>query len=314
VEKIAYGGWSNCLRLSNGVIDIIATTDVGPRIIRYGLVGKENEFFEDPNQMGKTGGTEWMGFGGHRLWLAPESAPRSYYPDNNSIEYEMDGDTLRLLPEMESSTRMQKEIDITLDTNSSHVTVVHKITNHNLWDITMAPWALSVMTAGGEAIFPQEPYAPHPAVPDFPGQKTDQRYFLPVRNIVLWSYTKLNDPRYDFTAKYLILKQDPKAEKPQKIGLSNELGWAAYARNGHLFVKKVAVETEKTYPDNGCVFESFTNADMLELESLGPIVTLKPGATVTHTEDWYLFDNVNFDNTDDSIDTNILSKIKSIFV
>lgn len=312
MEKIAYGGWPNCVRLANDKVELIATTDVGPRIIRYGFIGQDNEFFEDPSQMGKTGGDDWMGFGGHRLWLAPEANPRSYYPDNNPIEHQMEGNTLRLIAPIESTTGMQKEIEITLAGPNNHVTVLHKITNNNLWPVEFAPWALSVMNSGGEAIFPQEPYAPHPAVPDYPGQEIDQKYYLPVRSLVLWSYTKLNDPRYVFTEKYLIVKQDKNAAKPQKIGLSNELGWAAYARNSHLFVKKVEFEPEVLYPDNGCVFETFTNADMLELETLAPITWLEPGETATHQEDWYLFDNVNFENTDASIDANVIPKVNSV--
>jgi hypothetical protein len=36
----------------------------------------------------------------------------------------------------------------------------------------------------------------------------------------------------------------------------------------------------------GCTFETFTNADFLELETLGPLTTLAPGQSVSHTERW----------------------------
>ena len=74
IEKTAYGGWPNCMRMSNGTVELVATTDVGPRVIRFGFVGKDNEFFEDKEQLGKTNADEWLAFGGHRLWLAPMSA------------------------------------------------------------------------------------------------------------------------------------------------------------------------------------------------------------------------------------------------
>ena len=64
-------------------------------------------------------------------------------------------------------------------------------------------------------------------------------------------------------------------------------------------------------PDNGCNFETFTNSDMLELESLGPPTTLAPGASVTHREDWYLFDGVKFEETDESIDRHVLTTLQS---
>ena len=80
VEKTEYRGWQNCYRLSNNLVDLIVTTDVGPRVIRFGFVGEENEFKEYEELMGRTGGAEWRIYGGHRLWHAPEARPRTYYP------------------------------------------------------------------------------------------------------------------------------------------------------------------------------------------------------------------------------------------
>jgi len=312
MEKAVYGGWPNCIRMSNGTVELIATTDVGPRIIRFGFVGQQNEFFEDQEQLGKTNSAQWLAFGGHRLWLAPEAKPRSYFPDSQPVKAVEQGNTLRLIQPIETTNGMQKEIELTLDPKAAHVTAIHKITNHNLWDVEFAPWTLTVMAPKGKAIFPSELYSPHPDIPDTPGQVIDKRFYLPVRTLVLWSYTNLADPRWVFTSKYLILKQDPAATKPQKIGMSNEQSWGAYLRGGHLFVKKVMYQKGATYPDHGCNFETFTNPSMLELESVGPMTKVPPGGSVTHREDWYLFDNVTADDTDASIDAAVLPKVQSV--
>ncbi|MGM0486478.1 MAG: hypothetical protein ACQESR_06925 [Planctomycetota bacterium] len=312
VEKVRYGGWPNCIRMSNGTVELIATTDVGPRIIRYGFVGEENEFFEDSEQMGKTSADEWLAFGGHRLWVAPEAKPRSYHPDSEPVKAIQQGDTLRLIQPIESTTGVKKEIEVSLSPKDSHVTLVHKLTNHNLWTIEVAPWTLTVMAPEGKAIFPQEPYSPHPDIPDFPGQVTDQRFYLPVRTLVLWSYTDLADPRWEFTSKYIVLQQDPEAKKPQKLGMSNRQNWGAYLRDGHLFVKRNVHQKGATYPDHGCTFETFTDGSMLELEGLGPLTKLAPEGSATYREDWYLFDGVNADNTDRSIDENVLPRVRSV--
>jgi hypothetical protein len=55
VEKVPYGGWQNCYKVNNGVVELVATADVGPRFIRFGFVGGENEFAEIPEQLGLTG-------------------------------------------------------------------------------------------------------------------------------------------------------------------------------------------------------------------------------------------------------------------
>ena len=37
IEKLAYRGWTNNLRISNGDVEVIVTLDVGPRVICYRL-------------------------------------------------------------------------------------------------------------------------------------------------------------------------------------------------------------------------------------------------------------------------------------
>ena len=131
-EKVSYGGWPNCVRLTNGQIELIITTDVGPRVIRLGFVGGQNLFKEFADQMGKTGGTEWRSYGGHRLWHAPEAMPRTYFPDNSAVKYTWDGKTLKLVQPIETTTGIVKEMEITLNPNENHVTVLHRLTNKNL--------------------------------------------------------------------------------------------------------------------------------------------------------------------------------------
>ncbi|MEN6521178.1 MAG: hypothetical protein ABFD46_08525 [Armatimonadota bacterium] len=309
MEKLSYNGWPNCIRMSSGSVELIITTDVGPRIIRYGFVGQENELYEFSDQAGKTGGNEFRLYGGHRLWLAPERKDLTYFPDNSTVDYETDSNTLRLIPGIESTTGIQKELLITLDQNDSSVKIVHKVTNRSSHSIELAPWALSMMTPGGFGIIPQEPYSPHPDIPDYPGQVIDPKYYLPVRTMVLWSYTDLSDHRLRFMPKYITLRQDKNTALAIKLGLSNSLRWAAYARNRHLFIKTFSYDPKVAYPDNGCNFEIFTDSKFMEIESLGPLRALPAGQSIIHEETWSLFDHVDVDPTEESIDANVLPKV-----
>ncbi|MEX1277386.1 MAG: hypothetical protein WEE20_15735 [Bacteroidota bacterium] len=295
IDRVPYGGWQNCVHLANDEIELIATTDVGPRIIRFGFIGDVNEFVEFPDQMGKTGGTEYRGYGGHRLWLAPESKELSYHPDNQPVGWTRGGDELLLKAPVESTTRIQKEMHIRLDAKQNRVQIVHQLTNHNPFAVTLAAWALSVMAPGGRAIVPQEPYRPHPEA------------LLPARPLVLWSYTKMNDPRWTWGEKYIQLRQDPKATIPQKVGMLNGTGWAAYANGDHLFIKRFYSNPDAMFPDFGCNLEMFTNAKMLEVESLSPLTTLDPGGTLTHEEEWSLHKGITIGNSDKGIDQGITS-------
>src|SRR5215813_199401 len=114
-ENVPYGGWPHCLHLTNGKVELIITTDVGPRVIRFGFVGGQNLFKEFKDQLGKTGGDEWRSYGGHRLWHAPEDAKRTYWPDNSTVEYVVEGNRVKLTQAIEHTTGIVKEIEITLD-------------------------------------------------------------------------------------------------------------------------------------------------------------------------------------------------------
>lgn len=274
MEKTAYGGWTNCIRLSNGKIDLIATTDVGPRIIRFGFSGEQNLFKEFPDHMGKTSGEKWMSFGGHRLWHAPEIMPRTYAPDNSPIESKWDGKTLRLIQPVEASTGIQKEIDVTLSPEKNGVTVLHRLTNKNQWEVELAAWALTVMGGPGRGVFPQEPAV---------------QQLLPTRAMALWGYTDMRDPRWIWGTKYTQIKCDPKSTTPQKFGIRNTLGWAAYIRGEVVFVKQMPFDAKANYPDFQCNTECYTRGDMLEVESLGPLTKIPAGCSIEHTEHWYLF-------------------------
>ena len=97
IETISYMGLPNCLKLSNGVVDIIATTAVGPRILYYGPANGENILAHFPDSSKETALGTWKAYGGHRLWVWPELFPGSYAPDNDQIEYTQEGDLSLLL-------------------------------------------------------------------------------------------------------------------------------------------------------------------------------------------------------------------------
>jgi hypothetical protein len=272
MKSVSYSGWPRCIRLANQNIELIATTDVGPRIIRLGFIGSPN-LFKEFAEVGQTGGDVWRNYGGHRLWHAPEVMPRTYAPDNSPIQHQWDGAALQLNQPTETATGIQKQIEVRLDARSNSVTVKHRLTNKNPWPVELAPWALSVMQGPGRAILPQEPPA---------------NDLLPVRPAAFWGYTNMADPRWKWGAKFIQLASDPAATTAQKFGVGTKLGWAAYHRDGQVFIKRFPFDSAAAYPDFGCNLECYTNGDMLEVESVGPLTKLAPNATVDHVERWFL--------------------------
>ena len=83
----------------------------------------------------------------------------------------------------------------------------------------------------------------------------------------------------------------------------------AYLNAGTLFVKRFEYQPGKDYPDRGCNFETFTNEEILEAESLGPLARLEPGQAVEHVERWELFTNVQDFRDEAGIDANVRSRL-----
>ena len=297
IEKVAYGGWPNCYRLSNDQVDLVVTTDVGPRIIRFGFVGDLNAFKEFEGQLGQTGGGDWKSYGGHRFWHAPEAKPRTYYPDNHPVRFERHAGFVRVVQEVEPTTGIQKEIDLHLSAEQPHAQLIHRLRNANLWAIELAPWALSVMAPGGKAILPLPPRGAFP------------EHLLPSNTITLWPYTDMSDPRWHWGQKYIFLGQDGAATSPQKAGLMTTEGWAAYAREGCLFLKTFRLIPQGRYPDGGCCIEVFTDQHMLEIETLGPLVQLPPNGAVEHVEHWHLFAETPVPESESDVEKHISEKL-----
>jgi hypothetical protein len=290
MERVTYLDHANCYRLSNGTVEVVVTTDVGPRIIRYGFIGQGNILGEFPELKVITELGEWKPLGGHRLWAAPEAMPRTYSPDSSRIDYKMEGkDTIRLIEPIEPKTGLQKEMAITLSQEGSRVQIHHQITNKNLWGIELAPWAITIFR-GGVTILPQEPYRSHDTA------------LLPARPLVLWHYTDLGDARLRLGKKFILLKPDPAMHEPQKIGIANKQGWAGYLKDKTLFIKRAEYKEGASYPDYGSSTETYTAEAFMEIETLGPIERLEPNGFSEHVESWSLFENVEIGNDEVTLD------------
>ncbi|HIE03947.1 MAG TPA: hypothetical protein EYP61_04225 [Candidatus Latescibacteria bacterium] len=285
MERISYRGWENCYRLSDGRTELVLTGDVGPRVIRFGLVGGENVFAEREEDLGRLGGGEWRIYGGHRLWHSPEAKPRTYIPDNFPVEVREEEGALVALQPTEAGTGIGKELRISME--GGGVTVVHRLHNRGLWPVRLAPWALSVMAPGGMGIVP------------LPEKPSDPDHLLPNRIVVLWPYSFMDDHRVRWGRRYIMLRQEPGNPHPFKFGVNASDGWAAYLRDELLFVKKFRYIRGRTYPDFGCSVEMYTDDWMLELETLGPTSELEPGEVVEHTERWFLVEGVGVDSEEE---------------
>lgn len=307
VEQVEYRGWKNNLKIANGDAELIVTRDVGPRVISFRLVDGKNVFKNYDEMMGTSGEPSWMIRGGHRLWTAPEDPARTYALDNGPVSFqELGPGRVRFTPAPESAFGLQKEIELELEPSGSRVAITHRITNVGKTETRLAVWSLSVMAPGGMEILPLPPKRPHPGDAKNARSAAD---FAPDLFLSLWPFFDFKDPRWSFGSKYVTLTQDA-TRGATKLGVAHKSGGVGYLNGGTLFVKRFAFQPGAHYPDHGVNYETFTNEDMLEMETLGPMTTLPPGRSAEHVERWELFGGLGAVKTEAEIDAKIGPRLK----
>ena len=299
MERHFYKNFGECLKLTNGLVEAIVTIDFGPRIIYFGLPNGENLFNEDTNRDGSVSGSiidavygsgsNWFSYGGHRLWLSPEDMPLTYYPDNERVIFNEIPFGVELIPPAQRVTDFQYRIEIIFSTDKPQISVKHFITNIGETTKRRAAWAISVLSQGGLEVIPQP---------------LGDTGLLANRVMSLWSYADMSDERVYWGKRYITLRQNPANENKFKFGINNLRGWAAYFNHGGLFIKKYVNNPSGIYPDYGTSFETYTDKNFLEMESLSELIDITPHSTIFHGEEWTLIKDVArpAPNDEDAID------------
>ncbi len=285
VETISYMGLPNCLKLSNGTVDIIATTAVGPRILFYGPTNGKNLLAHFPESQTKTALGTWKPYGGHRLWVWPELFPATYAPDNGPIEHSLENELALTLKQPVDGAGMEKQIRVTLATAGTQVTLEQTITSRCLWPVDVAAWAITVV-ACGTAIVPRVPFQTH------------DEYVTVAQPLAICAFTNLQDARFTLGSRYILLRADPAKADSQKFGLRNKQHWCAHLVDDTLFVKRFQHDDTAEYPDYGVNNEVYVEGSYMEVELLGPRCVIAPGESLTLTEDWHLFEGVDVSATE----------------
>jgi hypothetical protein len=250
-----------------------------PRIVRFSLKGegKKNLFADLENAHVETPYGNFHFRGGHRLWHSPEAMPRTYLPDHEGATVQEIENGVRIDQPAEPWTHIAKSIEILLDPNQACVYLKHGLRNEGAWGVELAPWALTMFRPGGVGIFPQ------------PAGNVDSAGLLPNRQITLWPYAQIDDPRLTLRDDFILIRADPKLP-PFKFGYLNPHSWIGYWLDEIFFVKRFDRPAKtNSYPDGGCNIESYLNDEFIELETLGPMTKLEPGESVFHAEAWEIY-------------------------
>ena len=258
--------------LAGAAVWFEALADAGPRVVRLAMTGEPNLLAETPDVAWPTGDGPYRLFGGHRLWLAPESAGLQATPDAGGLTVEQLEDRLRLVGPIDPRTGCRRTIEVRPDPVLPVLHVRHEVRNAGPQTVEAALWAITQLPPGGWAILPQPSAAA--------GHGT-----RPNRLLALWPYSSAEDERLVLRDGFVAV-HGTGGPVDLKVGCAVDTGWVAWAHHGVALVRRWSAEPGVRYPDLGCNAEIFATGRYTELEVLGPLVALREGERAILTETW----------------------------
>jgi hypothetical protein len=266
--------------LENGRLRLEYLAEAGPRLVRLSYRGSPNLLAEVPDIFWDTSRGPYYPLGGHRLWLSPEVPDVTYALDDRGLQVQDAPGGVELIGAPAAGSGIRKRLRVKLDPEHPILHLRHTIVNEGAGPITLAPWAITMFRLGGTVILPQ------------PVGNVDPHGLQSSRILVLWPYTRLDDPRLSLADDFITLRGE--ASVPAcKLGYFNPHGWLGYWLDGLLFVKRFEPQAGAELPDRGSNTEVYCMDRFAELESLGPVVTLAPGEACVHEETWEIYEGLD---------------------
>ncbi len=277
-------------RVNNGDAEFVVNYDLGGRLVRYALNGRNilyQEPYPDPTKA-KPGRRVRMLAG--RFDIGPEVHPQHPIP-RRPVLWRGPWDFKRVGPlaveiasQKDPATGVQIKRRFELDKSGSHLVVRQTMTNVSDRETAWCFWTRTLAKGGGVCVVPLNPKSKFP--------KGFVRYLWGEERKKAGKPFAVDDPskpRIRVDGRLVTL--EAVGDKSLKIGCDSDAGWMAYARDGLLFVKRFRYFPDATYSDAlGFSVAVYLTGEMCELEPISPEARLRPGQSYTFVEEWWLFD------------------------
>ena len=270
IEQTEFRSWREAYVVSLGQAEMVVVAEIGPRILSLSVGRGLNLLFVDEEMtLGSEEGTgDWRLYGGHRIWVAPETDDSSA-PDNVRCEVKISDEGLTVLAPVAPRTQLQKRL--TISQRRGRFVVEQGVRNCGDSPTIGAVWALTCVLPDGVVAFPWGS-----------GGAWD------LKKIVYWkqwlgSGTDVTSDQWQPGPDVFCI--EPTGEEG-KVGSNPPEGWVALCREDGTFIKSYRWAPGARYPDEDCSLQVYTCDHFVELETLGPLTTFHPGIEVVHEEVW----------------------------
>ena len=286
VQQVTYHGWTDAVRLSNGLVEAIVVPQIG-RVIRFQFVGQPqtDPIYEDPYWAGKTGADAdletWANFGGDKLWPSPQSTwPGGSWPPDKAF----DGDPfyaqpipggIRLLSPASAAFAARAIRSITMRPGQPRLYFAQELVKdpHAPKPFPMGVWTITQVRGSGTVTIPALP------MPDQP------------KGFLSLSGTGVTDaaPYYQFDGRAVRITHDP--TQSHKISVWPSAGTISLRYGSGLtfsehFTPPAPGAPYATGEQPAEVYAGGGKPGYFELEVLGPLASLKAGESASLPVYW----------------------------
>ena len=272
-------GWRDAVVIANGQVEAVLVPSVG-RLMQFRFAGAadgplwENRKLAGKRMPPKPWEASHGSFGGDKTWPAPQSVwnwPPPDVFDAAPLAFRLPGDgSVVLTSPVSQRFGIRTERRFSLMPGAPVLRVV--TTYERVSAGTDVPAEVSVWTIT-QAKDPVAMFLPVPASGRFPEGTSKQ-----------WGI-----PKDDLTVRDGLLRLTRDRKDSHKVG--NDAGSMVWVGDREVLRIDIGLEPGATYPDEGCSAEIYTNPDptpYVELETLGPLRSLKPGQRLSATNTYTL--------------------------
>lgn len=271
--------------LSNGEVEAVIVPAIG-RVMQFHFVGEASVFFENREMDGKApdpAAKEWGNFGGDKSWPAPQAdwekvTKRSWPPpvafDSMPVQARVKGKAVELVSSVDPAYGIRERRRIELAQHEPVMTITTTYEKVSGDPVKVGVWVITQMAE------PQRAFIVLPAKSQYPE-----------------GYTKLMDvPPRDLKVEDRLLSLTRDRKDPAKIGTDG--GTLLWINEEYVLRIDSPRVAGGDYPDQGSSAEIYTNQDPLayiELETLGPLSTMKAGDHIQRTNTYTLLHRTDRD-------------------
>jgi len=291
---------SQCLTIGTTKVKAVIDPAHGGRITSFSLNGK-NIIYEIPNQPDwiYPENKDYFGPAGGRFDIGPEILvkPHPELWDKAWKVTKTEPNRVVMTSGKDQANGLELQREIVIDPAQAVLRCTQTMTNISSTVKYYNYWGRTMVTGGGICLIPLTPGS------SYPNQYATSSGW-PDYNLI----SKPQDQNVTIIDNFMVI---PRAPQTNKLGWDSQAGWMAYiARNNLMLMKRFPIFPNRKYGEIGGLTLAiwFYNNQACELEPIGPLEELQPGASAAFTEEWQL---TEFTYPKKEVNSQLLNEITS---